>query len=156
MIKGDRTKCPYCFNQFDPSLLEEKIDRVVYCEKCNERCLVRLSAKYRLYILKHPFKPRKPRKWEIDIELVKKDDDFLIGLAKKCIMLHKMKKKFRQEDLDEFFYRSGRAQVVKIREDFIFQAFMMGYTVNQIAKFFDLHKARKNKMTLALRAKQYK
>lgn len=155
MIKGDITKCPYCFHQFDPELLEEKIDRVVYCESCKERCIVRINAKCRLYIKKHPFKPRKPTKFEAEAEQIKKDNEFLFSLAKKCIMANKAKKKFRDADMEEFLHHSGRRQVQLIRDDFMFQAYMMGYTSYQILKFFEFNNARKNAMIARLKAKQY-
>jgi hypothetical protein len=155
MIRGDVTKCPYCFNEFDPDLLEEKINRVVYCESCKERCVVKMNTKCRIYIKKYPFKPRKPTKFEIEAEQIKKDNDFLFSLAKKCIMANKAKKKFRDADMQEFLHYSNRKQVQLMRDDFMFQAYMMGYTSYQILKFFELNNARKNAMIARLKAKQY-
>ena len=155
MIKGDVTKCPYCFNEFDPDLLEEKINRVVYCESCKERCVVKMNTKCRIYIKKYPFKPRKPTKFETEAEQIKKDNDFLFNLAKKCIMANKAKKKFRDADMQEFLHHSNRTQVQLMRDDFMFQAYMMGYTSYQILKFFELNNARKNAMIARLKAKQY-
>ena len=156
MIKGDITKCPYCFNQFDPELLEEKINRVVYCENCKERCNVKMNTKHRIYIKKHPFKPRKPTKHEVEAGQIKKDNDFLFSLAKKCIMANKEKKKFRDSDMQEFLHHSGRRQVQLMRDDFMFQAYMMGYSSYQILKFFEFNIAMKNAMIARLKAKQYK
>ena len=155
MIKGDITKCPYCFNEFDSELLEEKIDKVVYCGKCNERCRVMLNSKSRLYIKKYPFKPRKPTKFESEAEQIKKDNDFLFSLAKKCIMANKAKKKFRDADMQEFLHHSGRKQVQLMRDDFMFQSYMMGYSSYQILKFFEFNNAMKNAMIARLKAKQY-
>jgi hypothetical protein len=155
MIKGDITKCPYCFHQLDPELLEEKINRVIYCDSCKERCRALLNTKHRIYIKKYPVKPRKPRSHEIKAKKVEEDNEFLIGLAKKCIMAHKMKKKFRQSDLDEFFLNSGRRQVAKMRDDFIFQASIMGYDCYQILKFFEANNARKAIIYTRLKTKQY-
>lgn len=155
MIRGDVDKCPYCFHRFDPDLLEEKINRVVYCESCKKRCIVRMNAKCRIYISKKPFKPRKPTKFEVEAEQIKKDNDFLFSLAKKCIMANKAKKKFRDADMQEFLHHSNRKQVQLMRDDFMFQAYMMGYTSYQILKFFELNNARKNAMIARLKAKQY-
>lgn len=155
MIKGDITKCPYCFHQFDPELLEERINRVVYCEGCKERCVVRMNTKCRIHIKKHPFKPRKPTKRELEVEQIKKDNDFLFSLAKKCIMANKAKKKFKPADMDEFLHHSNRKQVQLMRDDFLFQACMMGYSPYQVLKFFELNNARKNAVVTRIKAKQY-
>jgi hypothetical protein len=155
MIKGDITKCPYCFHQLDPELLEEKINRVVYCDSCKQRCRAKLNVKHRLYVIKYPFKPRKPTKFKCEAEQIKKDNDFLLSLAKKCIMANKLKKKFRDADMNEFFHHSGRKQVQLMRDDFMFQAYMMGYSSYQILKFFEFNNAMKNAITARLKAKQY-
>jgi hypothetical protein len=155
MIKGDVTKCPYCFHQLDPELLEEKINKVVYCDSCKQRCRVRLNAKHRLYVKKYPFKPKKPSQCELKAKKVEEDNAFLISLAKKCIMMHKKKKKFRQEDLDEFFLHCGRRQVIKMRDDFIFQATLMGYDAFQLLRFFEANNARKAIVYTRLKTKQY-
>jgi hypothetical protein len=156
MIKGDVTKCPYCFYQLDPKLVEEKIYRVLYCNSCGQRCTVRLNAKHRVYVAKHPKRPIQLNVFQVKAKQIQEDNEFLKELAKKCIMAHKMKKKFRQADLDEFFFNSGRRQVIKMRDDFIFQASIMGYDCYQLLKFFESNNARKAIIGTRLKAKQYK